>query len=338
MSEFRKDIITNRFIIITNDRIPINIKKDDYNGNVEHDKNCPFCEGNETMTPNEIFTISNNTNRKPNQKDWKIRVVPNQNIFLKIETPIKKNFVGIYDSVSGFGAHERIIETPIHISRIHYLDVSQIQFILETYNARLNDLKNDTRIKYIMIYKNQLYNSSYHLHSHIMAMPIIPKLIEEELYGAKKYFNFKDRCIFCDIINEELNDKSRLVYENKNFICFAPFASRFPFEICVIPKEHSYNFDTLNKENIISLAEFLKIIFNKLFNSIGNVDFNLIIHNSPINLSYMEEEKFKGYYLYYHWHIEILPDFHNIQGFEKGSGFYINPIKPEIVAEYMRKV
>ncbi len=337
MSEFRKDIITNRFVIITNDRIPINTRKENYNGYAENDINCPFCEGNEAMTPTEIFAISNNTNRKANQKDWKIRVVPNQNIFLKIETPIKRNFVGIYDSISGFGAHERIIETPIHISRIYKLDVSQLQLILETYKARLNDLKNDTRIKYIMIYKNQLYSASYHLHSHIMGMPIIPKLIEEELYGAKKYFDFKDRCIYCDIINEELKDKSRLIYENKDFICFSPFASRFPFEICVLPKNHSHNFDSIDRMNINSLADFLKIIFNKLFNSIGNTDFNLIFHNSPINSSY-KEENFKGYETYYHWHIEILPDFHNIQGFEKGSGFYINPIKPEIAAEYMRKV
>lgn len=143
------------------------------------------------------------------------------------------------------------------------MDVNQLDLILEVYKTRLKDLKQDIRFNYIMIYKNQTYENNYHIHSHHIAMPIIPKLIQEELYGAKKYFNFKDRCIYWDIINEELKDISRLIYENKDFIiAFCPFASRMPFEICILHRNHIHNFDSLNKEYIYNLAEFLKIIFN----------------------------------------------------------------------------
>lgn len=329
MSEFRKDPVVERWVIISTERTPIH-----YSNNcnkTEETNECPFCEENENYTPPEIVSYRDQKT-KANEKGWSIRVIPNKYPILKIEEPFIKKGVGLYDKITGVGAHEIIIETPMHINDIFKLDDKQVEDIISIYRDRIVDLKKDKRFEYIMIFKNKGRKagaSIHHSHSHLIALPIIPKRINEELVGAEKYFTYKSRCVFCDIIDEEQREDKRIVYENDDFIAFCPFAARMPFEIWIMPKYHESNFCNIKKTQISSCAKALKIVLEKLNKATGGADYNYILHNGPLkseNLSY------------YHWHIEIMPRITNIEGFERGTGFYINPVFPEISAEYLRNL
>jgi UDPglucose--hexose-1-phosphate uridylyltransferase len=329
MSEFRKDPVVDRWVIISTERTPINFPEKKCPEN--HPKECPFCEGSEMLTPPEILSYRDQKT-KANEKGWWIRVIPNKYPILKVEEPFVKKGEGLYDKITGVGAHEIIIETPKHVNDLFKLEDKQVEDILAVYRDRILDLKNDFRFEYIMIFKNKGSRagaSIEHSHSHLIALPIVPKRITEELAGALKYFDYKGRCVFCDVIDEEIRTNKRIIYENDDFIAFCPFASRSPFEISIIPKQHESNFCNIKKSQITSCAKALKIVLEKLCKATGGADYNLILHNSK-----MKETNFA----YYHWHISIIPRITNISGFERGTGFYINPISPEISAEYLRNL
>lgn len=331
MPELRKDPILGRWVIIATERSlrPIDYKfeKDEKHSDLSK---CPFEEGNENMTPPEILSYRKpNTNK--NDKGWWIRVVPNKYPALRIEGELEKRGVGMYDMMNGIGAHEVVIETPNHFSEMDSLDIFQIEEIIWAWRDRVLDLKKDKRFKYILIFKNkgsQAGASLEHPHSQIIALPIVPIRVSQELNGAKEYYNFKDRCVFCDIIQQELNQKERLVEENHEFISIVPFAARFPFELWILPKKHSSDFINVTKADVHSLSIVLKRSLKRLKLTLNDPPFNLIIHTAPLDQYNLD---------YYHWHIEIMPRLTNVAGFEWGSGFYINPTKPEDCAKYLRE-
>ena len=200
------------------------------------------------------------------------------------------------------------------------------------YRDRILDLQRDRRFKYILIFKNQgeaAGASLEHTHSQLIATPIIPKKVEEEILGAKKYYDFKERCIFCDIVRQELTDKERIVNDYGDFISFEPFASRFPFETWLMPKQHISHLVDFSDDVFIYLAEALKDTLNRIRVALNNPPFNYILHTAPIGKEYDEV---------YHWHIEIIPKLTKIAGFEWGSGFYINSVSPELASENLKKV
>ena len=328
MSEFRKDPVVDRWVIISTEKTPINYTNTTAEEKIEE---CPFCEGNESATPTEILSYRDQKT-KPNEKGWWIRVIPNKYPILKVEEPFMKKGEGLYDKITGVGAHEIIIETPSHLNDIFKLDDKQMEDVLSVYRDRIMDLKKDIRFEYIMIFKNKGKKAGAninHSHSHLIALPIIPKRINEELLGASKYFSYKERCVFCDIIEEELRVNKRIVYENDDFVAFCPYAARSPFEIWIMPKQHESHFFNIKKSQISSCAKALKTVLEKLSKATGGADYNYILHDSPI-----KETNFA----HYHWHIEIIPRITNIAGFERGTGFYINPVSPEISAEYLRNL
>lgn len=321
-----------RWVIIATER---SLRPDDYKIEKEEKLNdlskCPFEEGNEYLTPPEILSY-----RKPgtnkNEKGWWIRVVPNKYPALRIEGELDKKGIGMFDMMNGIGAHEVVIETTNHFEEISDMQEFHIEEIIWAWRDRVLDLKKDKRFKYILIFKNkgsQAGASLEHPHSQIIALPIVPIRVSQELEGSKEYFNFKDRCVFCDIIQQELEQKDRLVEENHEFISIIPFAARFPFEIWILPKKHSSNFIDVSKSDVVSLSKVLKISLMKLKKLLNDPPFNLIIHTSPLDKYNLD---------YYHWHIEIMPRLTKVAGFEWGTGFYINPTKPENCAKYLREV
>jgi UDPglucose--hexose-1-phosphate uridylyltransferase len=198
---------------------------------------------------------------------------------------------------------------------------------------RAADLKKDSRFKYIMVFRN--YGSAAgasleHPHTQLVALPMVPKNALEEIHGARDYYNYRERCIFCDIIRQEIQDKQRVILENKYFISFCPFVSRFPFEIMIMPKQHSGYFSVMSAEEIIALAKILKETLAKLKKVFVNLSYNYIIHSAPINGDADVE--------YYHWHLEIMPKLMQVAGFEWGTGFYIDPTPPELAAQYLKAV
>jgi len=259
-------------------------------------------------------------------------VIPNRAPILRVEVELAREGVGYYDKVSGLGANEVIIETPDHNQVYSQLPVERLAENYLAYRERIRDLKKDKRLKYVLIFKNYGRSAGAvidHPHSQIMAMPIIPRQIAEELRGAREYYEHKERCIFCDIVHQEIEDRVRLVFENKEFLVISPWAPIFPFELWVVPRLHRPVFEDSSDELILKLAEAVKQSMLKLDMVLERPHFNLVLHTLPLDV---KEESPN-----YHWHFEILPRLIQVAGFEYGSGFYINPVMPEQAADYLRR-
>jgi UDPglucose--hexose-1-phosphate uridylyltransferase len=234
--------------------------------------------------------------------------------------------------MSGTGAHEVIIETPDHSTQLADLEENQIFEVITTYKERALDLTKDHRFKYILVFKNHGQSagaSLSHSHSQLIAMPVVPKLVKEELDGSQRYFDFRQRCIFCDILKQELEDSRRLVAQNEKFISLAPFAPRFPFETWIIARRHFASFNSIEDDEIRALSQILKTTLQKINRALSNPDYNYLVHTAPT------DNPEPGYY---HFHLELMPKLTKIAGFEVGSGFYINPTLPEDAAKYLREI
>jgi len=331
MSELRRDPIGGRWVIIETDR-PHKPEDYEYEKQIFQGETCPFCYGNESMTPPEIEAIRD-PHTHANTSGWQVRVVPNKFPALQIEGDIDRHGLGMYDMSNGIGAHEVLIETPYHQKDICDLLNHEVENFLNMYCSRANDLAKDKRFKYIMIFKNYgaaAGASLEHPHTQIIALPMIPKSAAEEIRGAQNFYEYRERCIFCDIIRQEKQDGERLVLENKQFMVFCPFVSRFPFEIWILPKKHNAYFCHAQAEEIPALAQTLREVVTKLKKLFPGISYNYILHESPIN----GESVFDGY----HWHIELMPKLTRVAGFEWGSGFYLVSTPPELAAQYLREV
>ncbi len=333
MSEVRRDIVTDTWVIIDteNDQVPKIEKRD-----ADEPGDCPFCEGHESRTPNEIFAVRDGG--ASNGPGWKLRVIPNINPILKIEGELEKFGVGVYDMVSGIGANEVIVETPRHIRNFFELDSDQISLILRTYRQRIDDLHKDKRMRYILIFKNhrRLAGASTmtHTHSDLIALPATPVRVKQKLDGAKEYYGYKERCLFCDIMQQEIEMGDRLIFQSEKFVVIAPYASRFPFETLILPKRHTFTYKLIDEEEITDLAGVLKKVCRTMYDILDDPPFNLILCDSPNLLpkaNYWSTIKAD-----FHWHIEITPRLYRTTGFELGTGFYINRIAPEKAAGILR--
>jgi len=329
LGELRKDPVNGRWVIVTTDNPmkPSDFERieDDFRGGP-----CPFCYGNENLTPPEI-EVMRNENTKHNDSGWQVRAVANKFPALKIEGTLEQRDNGIYDILNGVGAHEVIIETPYHDKDFTDLTFKEVSKVLDMYCRRFNDLRKDERLKYILIFKN--YGTSagatlQHPHTQLIALPMIPKNVLEELNGANMYFGIHERCVFCDIIKQELKEGVRILSENNSFVSFCPFVSRFSFEVRVMPKKHLNNFSEIDDKQKQELATIMIETLKKLKVAIGKHSYNFIIHSKPLD---------KKNYDYYHWYIEIMPRLTRVAGFEWGTGFYVLRTPPEQAIKYLKK-
>jgi len=340
MPELRKDPILGRWVIIAVERAR-RPKSFTPPFSVPEEGTCPFCEGNETDTPAEIFAIRKE-GTKPNQPGWDTRVVPSKAPFLRIEGDLNRHGRGIYDVMGGVGAHEIVIETPKHIANIAELNDAQIAKSITCWIDRFIDLSRDERFKYILVFKNYGWASGggpiRHTRTQIIATPVTPKRVKEELVGAKKYYDYHERCVFCDLIRQELQNKERIVLEQDGFVAITPFASRFPFEIWILPKQHNCDFSSLGVEGRLYLARILKKVLLKLKIGLDDPPYNFVLHTSPLRRKKAKSSYWKTIDDDYHWHLEIIPRLTSPAGFEWGTGFYICPISPEETAKFLREV
>ena len=339
MGELRKDPILGRWVIISTERSkrPGSYRVD--KSPFETDpKDCPFCSGHEKMTPPEIYALRP-PHSKANTPKWKVRVVPNKYPALGIDAPLKKKGMGLFDMMTNFGAHEVIIETPEHKREIYDQSIDEIVDWISVIQYRVEDLHKDARFRYLLVFKNKGQEagaSLSHPHHQIIATPVTPKRVREELQGAEAYFKLKERCIFCDLIEEETSSKERIIYENEAFVSFCPYASRFPFEIWILPKHHCIDFyDQIVKNDIKLLAATLKETIAKLNKVLNGPEYNYLIHASPNRFE--RRGYWKTIHDDYHWHIELFPRLTRTAGFEWGTGFYINPTAPEDAAKILRE-
>jgi len=330
MSEFRRDPIIGRWVIIDSSRAFSKMMPpaESYPKDISR---CPFCPGNEALTRREILAYSSDPKRIPNDKGWNIRVIPNNRPVLEIEGSLKRRAEGMYDRMDGVGAHEIIVETPDHYLKQTEATADNYEAVYRAVIDRIRDLRNDTRLEFILAFKNYglAANATIeHPHSQLIAMPIVPKRVREEVNGGKNYFLYKERCVFCDTISQELSSEVRIVCENDMFTAMCPFASRYPFETWILPKNHSSDFDSISAKEVISLSQIARIVYGKLGRILDNAAYSALIHTAPLKERNLE---------HYHWHLEIIPKLTKTAGFEWGTGLYINPVSPEDAAKYLRE-
>lgn len=340
MPELRHDPIQKRWVIIASERAA---RPDDFKVEPEENKPgfCPFCEGNENKTPPEIFAFRRDGTAH-DTPGWKVRVVANKFPALRIEGNLERKGVGLYDRMNGIGAHEVIIETPNHQESLADMSVENLGLVIKSYRERLNDLMKDHRFKYVLIFKNHGRSagaSLAHPHTQIIATPVTPRTVAVELESAKNHFQLKERCIFCDIISDELESGARVIRADEHFTCIAPYASRFPFELFLTPTSHHANFATITDEQIVHLSVTLKDVLSRMKKGLNDPPYNFVFHTTPnIRATHRQSTYWGTLEFDFHWHIEIIPRLTRVAGFEWGTGFYINPVSPEEVAKYLREL
>jgi UDPglucose--hexose-1-phosphate uridylyltransferase len=330
MPNLRKDPIVGRWVIIAKNRAkrPLEYAQPAV---LATGRFCPFCEGQEDKTPREIIAYRS-ADSQPNRNRWRVRVVPNKFPALEIEGDLNKQGEGMYDMMNGVGAHEVIIESPRHVRSTSDLSEAELCEVFWVYRDRLVDLKKDRRLVYGMIFKNvgaAAGASLEHTHSQLIVTPIVPINVHEEMTGSLEFYNYRGRCVYCDMVQQELAGESRIVLDTPGFLAFCPFASRFPFETWIVPKRHSSHYENIQKNAVEDLSRVMRQVIGKIETALDEPAYNYIIHTAPFDTQELG---------HYHWHVEIIPRMTNVAGFEWGTGFYINSVPPEEAAEFLRQV
>jgi UDPglucose--hexose-1-phosphate uridylyltransferase len=339
MSELRKDLVSGRWVIIATERAK---RPDDYRpaagtpGAGEPPGFCPFCEGSETKTPPEIFSLRDE-GTAPDSPGWRVRVVPNKFPALVPGLPPPRFTKGTLQWMEGTGVHEVVIENPDHRLDLGDLPVPRVKDVFWVIGERIRAIETDLHYQYIQVFKNkgkEAGASLTHPHCQIVATPIVPKRVKEEIYGAGRLLRTLKECGFCRIIRDEVAANVRVVLRNAHFVVLAPFASRFPFEMAVYPLRHAAHFAGFGEEELTALAETVKEALSRLKRTVSDPPFNMVLHIAP-NPS-LAKDTWPDIGRSYHWHLEIIPVLTKVAGFEWGTGFYINPVPPETAAEFLR--
>lgn len=330
MPDLRKDPITGRWVIIATDRArrPTDFTRERVIPGAG--RYCPFCPGHESKTPPEV--LSYRTSGGPNEPGWTLRVVPSKFPALRVEGDLNRRGEGLYDHMNGIGAHEVILESTEHTATLGTMPDKQVSDLMFAVRDRILDLRKDHRLRYIIVFKNHGEPAGAtleHPHSQLIALPVVPKRVQEELDGARRYFEFRERCVFCDIVQQELESEVRVVLRTDHFAVIAPYASRFPFETWIVPLRHASHFESLEATAIHNLGWVLNSVMKKIDSALENPPYNIILHTAPVQDKPLD---------HYHWHIEIMPKLTKVAGFEWGSGFYINPTPPEEAARFLRDI
>ncbi len=291
-----------------------------------------FLPGFEYTTGSPLFSVAS---KGVSNADWCVRVFPARHPLLRVEEPSDMFGEGLYDVMSRMGAHEVIVETSRNIAHLDELTAEELLDVFVAYKARMQDLEKDQRVKSLILYKNRGEVAGGTLPGHyseLIAFPFIPPLLENELRNTMEYHRFKRRCVFCDVLRQEKEFGKRVVTENEEFVVLAPYASRFPFELVIMPKRHSCHFKNQSDEILFSLAIIYKTALFALRSLLDNPAWNMVLHTAPINSESDEERSI------FHWHISIIPRIFSITGMSLGGGVFVNPVLPEEAAGALRKI
>lgn len=316
-SELRKDPLLGRWVAIASN--PWGPERYEFFRKRSEESSCALCS----------FGRSDKDNPVPHMQ--------NPVAMLESKGDVGRRGAGMYDMMNSFGVNEIIIESQDHDTPPENVSTEHLAKVIKRQIERAVAIEKDERIRYVLIYKDSMMLSgsvNYHPHSEIIATPIIPMRIKAELDGAKEYYAYKERCIFCDIIDEETRVQSRVIAQSEGFIAFAPFASKFPFEFCIIPKRHSCSYRDASGPEIFDLAGIMQTVLAKMKSVLGDPSYSYVIHSAPARIPRRSQWHTLGDD--YHWHIEVVPRLIRALGVEWGSGFYVNPTPPEAAAGYLR--
>jgi UDPglucose--hexose-1-phosphate uridylyltransferase len=297
----------------------------------------PFAGGNEAQTPSEIFRIPAETGGTT----WQVRVFANSFPALRVEGEVVREAVGLNDTVSGVGAHEVIVETPEPGLELADLQVEEIRLVLEAYRARLLDLRRDLRLRYVLIFKNkgrEAGASVHHAHSQLIATPIIPTAVVNELNSCREHFSRRERCLFCDLIGQEQRLAERICLETERYIAMAPFAATTPFETWILPKVHRHDFALSSDDELRGVAVILRDFLRRVRALLDDPPYSLVLHTAPnVHPRPGHPDYWSTIEHDYHWHFEFAPRTNRLAGFEWGSGYSINPTPPEEAARLLNE-
>ncbi len=323
MPQLRRDPIAGRWVVIAPeraDRPSAFLRR-----TAEPDEGvCPFCVGNEKMTPPEVLA-------RREGGAWTLRVVPNRYPALRTEIQMSRSGHGLFDSMAGVGAHEVVIETSDHLATLASLPAAQIESVLRAWQERTADLARDVRLQSMIVFKNHGTPAGatlHHAHSQLIALPFVPETLASELAAARRHFADKERCVFCDVLAQELSEKERVVLENESMVVLSPWAARSPFELSILPRRHGSSFESANGQELPALADALRTILRKIDVALENPAYNLYLHTMPLREPPND---------FYHWHLELKPVLSQQAGFEWATGCYVNPTAPEEAAAFLRQ-
>ncbi len=329
MSEIRRDRLHNQYVLIAPERL----HRPDFNQSEPqvHPKHyrCPFCEGNEAMTPSEIFAIRDNEANAPH---WKTRVIPNLFKAVQIELEDVSRRRGMCESIPGVGAHEIIIDSPFHDMGIESFEPHAIELWLRTIIRRIEDLRHDQRLIYLSIFKNvgaHAGATQEHPHTQLLALPIMPRNEMVFLERNMDYYRRHGRGKLQDIVENEHHNKDRVIEELGNFIAYCPYASSFPFEVIIAPLRNISTLDGCSRDEISDLSRIMTRVFKKMRTQLGNFDYNLYFRMAPMNQSFENEAYIPYLHKNYRFALRIMPRIYRFGGFEISTGMYINPVAPE---------
>ena len=287
---------------------------------------CPFCPGNEDKTPPEVMRIP------ASGKEWRVRVIPNKFAALSSEVPPTRSLQHLRRRIEGFGFHEVIVDSPDHSRCMALLSDDEVGCILSAYKQRYNALSLDSRVNHITIFKNHGVDagaSLAHPHSQVIATPVIPSQVRHRLFEALRHYDDVGECMFCHMLEREIEDKTRVVIKSERFVAMEVFASSTPFATYIFPLRHIASFGDISEMEIADLARVLRTLLAKIYVGLENPDLNFMVRSSPSEYSGAR---------HYHWYVSVIPRLTRVAGFELGSGMFINTVLPEAAAEFLRKV
>lgn len=333
--EYRRCPVSGRWVVIAPVRAdrPLSLDHAQPHERERHESRpCPFCEGGEEHTPHEVYAVRRPVTA-PDGPGWSVRVVPNK--FPAVRPIGEPAFrvdgeLDLFDSIPGFGEHELVIECPTHAVSPAELTDAQTAAILTAYRERLIALGRNPLLQYATVFKNvgaEAGASVAHLHSQIVATPVVPEAVRRELETTAEYRDRRGRCVFCDLLAEELAGGTRLVAVSDGFAAVCPFAPRFGYEVWVLPRTHESRYEALTDAAAADLAGLLKRVFRGIDAVLRRPAFNYWLHTAPFRSDPLP---------HYHWHIEIIPRTDRQAGYEWGSGCFINAVAPERAAAELR--
>ncbi|MEM6822417.1 MAG: galactose-1-phosphate uridylyltransferase [Verrucomicrobiota bacterium] len=337
MPELRQDWLSGQWVVFSPERLRRPQQFSFGEAQESSPEGDPFAEGNEHYTPAEVYAVRSRGGQA-NGPGWSVRVVPNRYPALRVEGEMKRKAVGLFDQASGVGAHEVVIETPKSDKELAELSLNQISEVLETYRYRMLDLMKDQRLRHVSIFKNvgaRAGASLRHAHSQIVALPLVPPEVERRLDVAEEHFQKKERNLFQDVLDFELGDENRIVLQNHDFVAFCPYASRFPFEVRVLPRHQHCHYFSSPDGALVQLAEILKKILLAYQIGLNRPAYNILYQTAPL------PGRFTGKWPLmessYRWYVEIIPRIFGLAGFELSTQCAMNAVFPEEAARFLRE-
>ncbi len=328
MPEMRQNRFTKEWVVIATERAKrpeeLKTKRTDVKPLPKYSPTCPFCPGNEQMSPNEIMRLNGPDG------SWRCKVVPNKFAALSREGEPTRTIERSKRTINGVGIHDVIVESPDHSVTTALLPDDQVTSILEVYKQRYDDISKDPRITQITIFKNYggaAGASLEHPHSQLIAAPVISHQVRDRMFEALRHYDEFGECIFCQVNEEEMNEKTRIVAVTDHFVVLEPFASATPFTTHIYPLRHMATFGEVSPEELVDLGNALRTLLGKLYFGLDNPDFNYTVRTAPAENAGAK---------YYHWYISVIPRLTKVAGFELGSGMFINTVLPEAAAEFLR--